>query len=169
MHHRLSCVVGLILFGLGAWAVRPATAASSAWDHTLPARARFIVLSDFGNDAVLDRETRLVWERSPSTSTFEWNATQAHCNRLNVGNRLGWRLPTIQELASLVDPTAYNLALPSGHPFTNVRPTDGYDSITTMAGYTDQVWCMVFLNGNAVGCNMFLSHYAWFVRGGDTQ
>jgi hypothetical protein len=38
-----------------------------------------------------------------------------------VGNRLGWRLPMLQELASLVDATLrFGLTLPV-HPYSNVR------------------------------------------------
>jgi hypothetical protein len=42
-----------------------------------------------------------------------------HCNRRLLGKRAGWRLPTVQELASLLDATQ-QLALPSDHPFLGV-------------------------------------------------
>ena len=50
--------------------------ATPSWDQTLPAATRFIVLSNFGGQAVLDRETGLVWERQ---ITFR-----------NISNRLSW-------------------------------------------------------------------------------
>src|SRR5437016_8649313 len=79
--------------------------ANPSWDQTLPSSTRFIVLSNLNSVAVLDRETGLVWEQSPSTSTLSWDGAQNHCNTLRAGGRLGWRLPTLQELASLVDPS----------------------------------------------------------------
>jgi hypothetical protein len=95
--------------------------AMPSWDQTLPSSTRFIVLSNFNSEAVLDRETGLVWERSPVSAlgTGWFNAVSA-CESLIVANRLGWRLPSVQELASLVDPTQSNPALPPGNPFEGI-------------------------------------------------
>jgi|WetSurSiteA1Bulk_404760.scaffolds.fasta_scaffold31870_1 hypothetical protein len=92
-----------------------------SWDQTLPSNLRFIVLSNMNKEAVLDKETGLVWEQSPSTSKKLWMEAHYSCNMLMKGGRFGWRLPTLQELASLLDPTKSNPALPAFHPFNNVQ------------------------------------------------
>src|SRR5215813_14635404 len=79
--------------------------ASPSWDQTLPSNTRFIVLSNMNSAAVLDRETGLVWERSPDTELHTWVGALGHCLNSHLGGRMGWRLPSINELASLVDPT----------------------------------------------------------------
>ena len=79
--------------------------ATPSWDQTLPSATRFIVLSNFGGQAVLDRETGLVWERSPDTTELNWILASSSCNKRAIGGRKGWRLPGIQELASLIDPS----------------------------------------------------------------
>ncbi len=95
--------------------------ASPSWDQQIPAAQRFIVLSNWNNQAVLDRETGLVWERSPaSILRTDWFSAISGCEGLIVANRLGWRLPSPQELASLIDPTQTSPALPAGNPFQGI-------------------------------------------------
>ena len=101
-----------------------------AWYQKLPAAERFQLVPD--DAAVLDKETGLVWEKSPDTTTRTWATASAYAYSKTVGGRKGWRLPTVEELASLVDPTTIPV-LPSGHPFTNVR-SGHYWSATTTAG-----------------------------------
>src|SRR5207302_9186480 len=83
--------------------------ATPSWDQQLQCDTtatcpRFIVLSNWSSEAVLDRETGLVWEQSPATTTNTWSNARFHCTSLTTGGRKGWRLPSVHELASLVDP-----------------------------------------------------------------
>jgi uncharacterized protein DUF1566 len=140
-----------------------------SWDQTLAPSTRFIVLSNMNSAAVLDRETGLVWEKSPSTSAVTWRDAQLTCNALFKGNRLGWRLPTLQELASLADPTQSNPpnpALPAGHPFQNVQRSI-YWSATTDATLANLAWAVGFDLGD-VGHGDKSSNFlnVWCVRGG---
>ena len=182
--NRRRVVVGLsmvlILSGalLLALAVSTATAQTTAngpyyatpsWDQTLPSNTRFIVLSNMGSNAVLDRETGLVWERSPSHGGT-WNSAQDYCNALSVGNRKGWKLPTIQELGSLVDTSVPPTNLPSGHPFTNVNANTPYFSATNHhAGPlfgSPSVWALFFAGGGPALAFKNNTIAAWCVRGG---
>ena len=99
-----------------------------AWSLKLPTSTRFE--SVLGGDAVLDWETGLVWEKSPGTELKDWDSAVLYAYNKNVGGRGGWRLPTVEELRSLIDPTQLNPALPSGHPFTNVQSDDYWSSTT---------------------------------------
>ena len=84
---------------------------------------RFLVLTNWNNEAVLDKETGLVWERSPATTTHTWSEARFQCTARTTGNRKGWRLPSIHELASLVHPSVASPGptLLAGHPFTDVQ------------------------------------------------
>ena len=137
------------------------------WDKNLTGTARFTVLPSFNNEAVRDNNTGLVWEQAPSTTQDSWLASAVHCiNGVTVGGTKGWRLPSVAELASLVDPTQSNPALPTGHPFSNVQSTF-YWSATTLAVDPPLAWIVVFFNGvvgNGAGKNG--PGLAWCVRGG---
>lgn len=90
-----------------------------SWHQTLPAdddadeclTTRFTCV--MGKAAVLDNETGLVWQQAPGTSLVRWSPSLCVTN--GTGGRKGWRLPTHDELLSLVVPT---VGLPVGHPFT---------------------------------------------------
>ena len=93
--------------------------ATPSWDQTLPVASRFLVLANFNAQAVLDRETGLVWEQAPPAITQPYPNAFADCNSVAIGRRLGWRLPSMSELGTLLDPLATSApALPAGHPFT---------------------------------------------------
>lgn len=143
-----------------------------SWDQTLACATtsncpRFIIV--MGGVAVLDRETGLVWERSPGSQLFgDLSLAAFACTNKVLGGRKGWRLPTIPELGSLIDPNVPSPGpkLPAGHPFTRVATSLNvfYRSATVRAGFDDQVWAASFSNGglgteNAPGL-------VWCVRGG---
>jgi|SRR5215813_4266897 len=170
-----------ILFGfVGAPIFAQTTApgpyyATPSWDQTLPASTRFIVLSNMSSEAVLDRETGLVWERSPSTTQTDWFGALRHCISLKVGGRKGWRLPTIQELMSLVDPSVPNPGpvLPNGHPFTNVLTLIGGSGASYWSANTDVLGptaahAVGFFDGNEDPFSKTSSNFlvVWCVRGG---
>ena len=199
MKRQLRYVLGTIIFAIVAFALSAANAqttsngpyyANPSWDQKLQCDTqatcpRFIVLSNWNSAAVLDRETGLVWERSPlspctdprfcialDSGRRDWKNAQSHCNEeVTVGNRGGWRLPTLQELRSLVDFDPANTAspkLPPGHPFIGVQ-SGLYWSATTFATIpsTDTfAWIVIFSTGNASGDAKSNPDFVWCVRSG---
>jgi hypothetical protein len=167
-------MLALIAVGVLAVAVGVAWAVSSngpyyampAWDQKLPASTRFVVLLDWGSEAVLDRDTGLVWEQAPATVDQIWANARGACLNSTKGGRRGWRLPSIAELASLVDPSVSpgSPTLPPGHPFTNVLSL-GYWSATTSADDSSLAWIVVFQNGLATRSSKPGALLVWCVRG----
>lgn len=94
-------------------------AALQSWDKKIESPGRFKVLRAFGDAAVLDKETGLVWEKTGAL-VGDFRNSMRHCAFRNVGGRLGWRLPALEELLTLVDPSNTTPALPDGAPFENV-------------------------------------------------
>jgi uncharacterized protein DUF1566 len=102
----------------------------AAWDQTFPPNQRFVILTNFKADAVLDRETGLVWPRQAvvfnGEREFHWRNAGRLCSMPRIGSRTGWRLPTRAELATLIDPSQPvdpgSPRLPPGHPFLLYEP-----------------------------------------------
>jgi hypothetical protein len=93
-----------------------------SWDQRIDdATKRFVVLPVFGNQAVLDKETQLVWQRQPNAAQT-WYVAMDTCLLARTGGRAGWRLPAISELSSLVGTTG---TLAAGHPFSGI-PANGH-------------------------------------------
>lgn len=104
-----------VLAGAAAGLSPRPTATSTNWSRALPVAERFVLV--LGGQAVLDNETGLTWERTPATATFNWYDTSYQCALKNLGNRQGWRPPSVYELLALAQKTG-TPALPAGHPFT---------------------------------------------------
>lgn len=104
-------------------------------------------------EVVRDRLTGLAWARraDPGGEPVTW---QEALDRVSAWNdehgtaQLVWRLPTINELASLVDCDAHSPALPAGHPFIGLQ--DGYWSATTSFFECDWAW-VLYLDKGACG------------------
>jgi len=146
-----------------------------AWDKTLPANdpggacpsnsSRFTCV--MGNASVRDNETGLVWEQSPVTTAHSWNPARFECTGRTTGGRKGWRLPSVHELASLMDPNnpSGNPNLPPGHPFSAVQSSN-YWSASNDADDPAGAWFVTFLVGAVETEQKTATFFVWCVRGG---
>jgi Protein of unknown function (DUF1566) len=172
----------LMLTGVAASAQTTAAGpyyATPSWDQTMPAATRFVVLSNFDNGAVLDRETGLVWDRAPSQTTLDYETGVTTCLTKQLGGRLGWRLPTAAEASSLLQaptPTPPGAVvppdLPAGHPFVVAEPLE-IMTVTSLYTGTDGTFIVSNLAGGS-GFHLYfvapqhpLPLLIWCVRGPD--
>jgi hypothetical protein len=143
--------------------------ATPSWDQKLTTN-RFVILANWNNEAVLDRETGVVWQRSPLDSPVSLSFGATLCHLTNTGGRRGWRLPRAEELSSLLapDPDTGMATLPAGHPFNDIHTiSQGFywSSTRSLTPSSTQMWVVSFYNG-AGGPFSSGSHYLWCVRGG---
>ena len=126
----------------------------------------FIVM---GGQAALDHETGLVWELIPSSEEANWYIANERCMTLSIDNRMGWRLPAVEELLSLID-TSQSPALPAGHPFTVFTSLD--DLYWTKTSYSDpspptRAYAVEIGELPLITAQLKADgHFAWCVRGG---
>ncbi len=122
---------------------------------------RFEILQE----SVLDRLTGLLWRRSANLTSQPviWREALAAVDALNQEDaRSDWRLPTINELESLVDCATHSPALPSSHPFTDVQ--DIYWSSTTSLFEPDWAWAMYLEKGaTGIGLKRYAEFSVWSV------
>jgi hypothetical protein len=167
MKNILLVITLLATVGFGGNSVEAASVPDN-WSKKLKCESgcpRFDILKAWDNAAVLDKETGLVWEQSPDdVNVYDWDDAQFHCNTLQVTSRMGWRLPTVQELGSLIDTSQANPALPNGHPFGNIGNVN-YWSATTNGG-TLNAWIVSLIGGNTFTAGQGGLARAWCVRGG---
>jgi hypothetical protein len=90
---------------------------------------------------LVDTRTHLIWQTAPALGTAVWSAAVAACSTLGPG----WRLPTVEELESLVDETIVNPAIDSSFTGT-VGCYWTLSPIATCQG-TDCRWCVDFTDG----------------------
>src|SRR5438093_7766142 len=119
-----------------------------------------------GGAAVRDNETGLVWEKEPSPTLQIWPNARGFCATKTVGGRKGWRLSSIEELASLIDPSVPSPGptLPPGHPFLNVQQ-DAYWAATTDASVSTNAWGGDFNDGSVHAFIKTFTLLVWCVRG----
>jgi hypothetical protein len=114
---------------------------------------------------ILDRLTGLLWWPSAdlAEAPVSWEDALASIAALNqASDRPRWRLPNINELESLVDCSRYGPALPSRHPFSELR--DIYWSASTSLYEPDWAWAL-YLDKGAVGVGQksFARFHVWAV------
>jgi hypothetical protein len=123
-----------------------------------------------GGEAVLDKQTGLTWARNADIAkkALPWQEAMEFCQDLVIGNRKGWRLPTKEELITLLDTSRSAPALPDGHPFKNVKfMLVFYWTSTAYEGDSSSAW-VVGMNLGGVSDNLKLfDSLIWPVLGGN--
>lgn len=77
------------------WAPTPATGGIPASHYT--------VLTLCGDAVVIDKNTHLMWSKNGEPGTYTWVAAAAACTASRRAGFSDWRLPSSNELVSLVD------------------------------------------------------------------
>jgi len=142
------------------------TAPAPTWHQKLPAAERFELVMD--GEAVLDKETGLVWARNANIDGAKtWQDAINYCANLSISDRKGWRLPKREELSSLLDMSESDVPmLPRGYQiiFENVIYWSCYWSGTKCEGSESYAWKVCMYDGDVEVTGMTAPFYVWPVR-----
>jgi Protein of unknown function (DUF1566) len=101
-----------------------------------------------GAGTVYDNKTKLTWQQVVPSTPSAWTSAKASCPGLGATlGGTGWRLPTVNELLSIVD---YSVGQPSidqaAFPST---PSDYFWSASPAVGDPASAWAVTFTTGGA--------------------
>ncbi|WP_022851110.1 PKD domain-containing protein [Limisalsivibrio acetivorans] len=118
------------------------------------------------NDIVTDEVTGLMWQDDADASSInkDWQGAIDYCDALSLGGYSDWRLPSIEELETIVD---LGRVLPSADlVFQNVGNSN-YWSSTTYAYDGINAWIVNFVEGKSSYSNKSVTYRLRCVRSGE--
>jgi uncharacterized protein DUF1566 len=92
--------------------------------------------------SILDVATGLTWQQAVDAGSYTWSAAKTYCAGLGTG----WRLPSVIELATIVDDTQKNPAI-DGTAFPNTPATEFWTSSAYAAPDLYYAWTVQFFGG----------------------
>lgn len=112
---------------------------------------------------VTDLRTGLEWSDTLRDHRLTHAEAEQACRELRLGGHTDWRLPTITELAGLIDYTRHSPAIDIAR-FSDTQ-SSAYWTSSPVASSPDYAWFVYFLNGYVNGDHR--DSYAWVraVRG----
>ena len=133
------------------------------------------------DSTLTDDNTGLMWQQRDDGNTYTWYqatgtydemynpASENVCGNLVLSSYSDWRLPTKDELITIVD---YAIPFPSQTIKTTYFPDtkpSGYWSSTTYANYPDYAWAVYFYDGGVYSSSKYYDVYVRCVRGGQSN
>ncbi len=112
--------------------------------------------TDNKNGTISDNYTGLIWKKCPqglsgndckvgSSTLRVWSKARTECEDLNFANKTGWRMPTLKELQSIVDTSAFD---PSINKMFFIATEDAYWTLTSPAEYPSSKFRVIFSDGS---------------------
>lgn len=103
-------------------------------------RVQYVVSAD----TATSKDTHLTWQRRAASEHMTWDEARSHCSRLSLGRVTGWRLPTKDELRTIVDnragpPAIDRVVFPNtpGEWFWSSSPYDNADGVAWAVSFID--------------------------------
>jgi hypothetical protein len=115
------------------------------------------------NDTVTDHKTDLIWQRANDGRFRQWADAKQYCEDLVLGGKADWRMPSIEELVTIIDYSQQ----PSIDPVFNDRKPEVW-SCSKYVMRLEHVWTVDFYDGRVEekGATHFYNRPVRCVRSG---
>jgi len=118
-------------------------------------------LRDANKQVVLDSTTKLMWQDNDTGDSMNWERAQESCSTLVLGGYNDWRLPSFEELKTLVADTKVS---PVNSPVFKKALPCVYWSSSEHAKTKSNVWAIFFLDGTIYANPKTGNHFTRCVR-----
>ncbi len=115
---------------------------------------------DSANDSVTDSVTGLVWQYTSGAKVTLSTAKAGCASRTNGGK--AWRLPTVIELLSIIDPARNSPAIDSSKFFVDLTNGSNFWTTTPAAIQPGYAWVVDFKNGGTLVVQDTASQYQFY-------
>jgi hypothetical protein len=122
---------------------------------------------DNGDGTITDAASGLEWEKLTGSGTVTHAKAKSYCEKLSIGNKKGWRLPTRNELQSIVDYARFNPAVDTAY-FSDTSSSEYWTSTKVAIDIAggDLWWFVGFNSGDIGGFSSVDALYVRAVRAG---
>lgn len=116
--------------------------------------------TDNKDGTITDNTTNLMWQKKGEAITRKWEEAKDYSKTITLAEHNDWRLPTIEELISIVN---YRKYTPSIHPIFDCV-SGCYWSDSTYASSNGFAWYVNFAIGVVDRFSKFNDYYVRYVR-----
>ena len=114
------------------------------------------------NGTVTDTRTGLVWQATAPSGVYAWTDAVSYCQNLPLAGG-GWRVPTCNELLTLVDPTRSNPAI-DVNVFVAAPASIFWSSSPYLGTASNYAWYVDFNRGGTMEDNRSVTYRVRCVR-----
>jgi len=118
------------------------------------------------DNTIIDTKTGLMWQKNDTGQKFTWEQAINASETLVQGGYNDWRMPSREELRSIVN---YNAYAPSRYSAFIDMLSDNYWSSTVNPYNNGYIWCITFYNGYDNYQHLSSFYYMRAVRGGQKK